>query len=207
MSVEVAFRISAWDTPLRVNPNRSGARFNEPGSPATQYLSLHPLGPWAQYIRFNELRDERRLAGCRLRLWAIRVDLSSALEITFSSAERHGLRPGDLVGESWGGCRRFAEALRGDAAAPKTIVVPSAALPGTREIVIFGERVAIPFDRQPLGHTDLPATIVAEGAAPPPGLTAYVCQRGEQHPGLAAWEEGRLYRPLDKPTFAGGAAG
>lgn len=206
MSVETAFRISAWDTPLRVNPNRTAARFNQAGSPATQYLCLHPLGPWAEYIRFNDLRDESHLAACRLRLWAIKVDLSSTLEITFSNAERYGLRPDELISENWDGCRQLAEVLRGDTAAPKTIVVPSAALPGTRNVVILGERVAIPFGWRALGPTDLPATVMAEASAAPRGITAHVCYRGDANPELEAWEEGRLYRPSDLQALAKGVA-
>lgn len=206
MSIEIAFRISAWDTPLRVNPNRTAARFNQAGSPATQYLCLHPLGPWAEYIRFNGLRDESHLAACRLRLWAIKVDLSSALEITFSNAERYGLRPDELIGENWDGCRQLAEVLRRDATAPKMIVVPSAALPGTRNIVLFGERATIPFDWRVLGPTDLPATVIAEASAAPQGVTAHVCYRGDSNPELKAWEEGQLYRLPDLRALMEGVA-
>jgi RES domain-containing protein len=198
LSVETAFRISAWDTPLRVNPNRTGARYNVAGSPATQYLCLHPLGPWAEYIRFNELRDEAELTDRRLRLWAVKVDLSSSLEITFSNAERYGLRCDELTGDDYGACRRFAETLRRDVSAPKTIIVPSAALPGTRNVVIFGERTAIPFNWQPLGPTDLPAAIVAEASGAPHDIASHVRYRGETDPELEAWEEGRRYRFEDR---------
>lgn len=199
MAVETAYRISAWDTPLRVNPNRTAARFNAAGSPATQYLCLHPLGPWAEYVRFQDLRDERELNAHRLRLWAIRVDLSGALEISFSNAERYGLLPYELTSDAYEACRRLADNVRGNSFTTKTIVVPSAALPGTRNVIIFGERIAIPFDWKPLGSVDLPTTILAERGGFPAGITSVTRYRGESNPELEAWEAGRRYR------FEGGA--
>jgi RES domain-containing protein len=198
LSVETTFRISAWDTPLRVNPNRTAARYNQAGSPATQYLCLHPLGPWAEYIRFNGLREAAELAARRLRLWAVKVDLSAALEISFANATRFGLDPEDLTGDDHSPCQRFADTLRDDSSAPKMIVVPSAALPGTRNVVIFGERAAIPFNWQPLGPTDLPAAIVAESSGAPRGIVSLVRYRGQPNPELEAWEAGRLYRIEDR---------
>jgi RES domain-containing protein len=194
LPVETAYRISAWDTPLRVNPNRTGGRFNAAGSPATQYLCLHPLGPWAEYLRFHNLRDERVLKAHRLRLWAIRVDLAEAVEINFSNADRYGLLRDELTSDSYEACRRFGDGLRRNSSAAESIVVPSAALPGTRNLIIFGERVAIPFDWEPLSSIDLPAAILAEGSSPPSGITSVVRYRGEPNPELEAWEVGRRYQ-------------
>jgi RES domain-containing protein len=194
LAVETAYRISAWDTPLRVNPNRTGARFNVSGSPATQYLCLHPLGPWAEYLRFHNLRDGNALGAHRLRLWAVRVDLTDALEITFATAERYGLLQDELTDDSYDACRRLADRLRHDASAPKQIVVPSAALPGTRNVIIFGERIGIPFDWPPLGSIDLPTDILADQCSPPTGITELVRYRGQPNPELVAWEEGRRFR-------------
>ena len=198
MAVDNAYRISAWDTPLLVNPNRTGARFNASGSPATQYLCLHPLGPWAEYLRFHDLRDESELRAHRLRLWAIRIDLADALEINFSNAERYGLLRDELTGDSYDACRRLADRLRHDASAPKQVIVPSAALPGTRNVIIFGERIGIPFDWSPLGPIDLPTDILAEDCSPPNGITAFVRYKGQPNPELGAWEEGRRFRFEDQ---------
>lgn len=122
--MEVLYRISNWDTPLRVNPNRTAGRYNDAGSQATQYMGLHPLGPWAEYLRSNELRDPGELAEHRLRIWAIRVDLSDAKRIDFTNADDFKVSAEDLVGEDHGPCRRLAERLRNDERAPKSIIVP-----------------------------------------------------------------------------------
>lgn len=191
----LAYRISSWDTPLRVNPNRSPGRYNHAEAPATQYLGLHPLGPWAEYLRTNELFEEERLAERRLRIWVLQVDLSDAIEIDFDNAPAYGLGPEDLVADDHEPCRRLAERLRLDVGAPSTIIVPSAALPGTRNVVIFGERVRIPYDWTPIDEGDLPACVIAERSRPPEGITSLVRYRGTEHAGLAAWRAGGQLGP------------
>lgn len=194
MAEETTFRISNWDTPLRVNPNRTAGRFNEAGSAPTQYLCLHPLTPWAEYLRSAELREAADLAERRLRIWAVKVDLSSATEISFDNASKFGLEPDDLVSDEHGACRLLAEELRRDPQGPRMIVVPSAALPGTRNIVIFGERVAIPYSWTPLGPVDLPACVIAERSRPPVGIESRVNFLGEPHAELDAWRAGLPFR-------------
>jgi hypothetical protein len=131
-------------------------------------------------------------------LWAIRVDLSEAIELNFSNAEHYGLLREDLTGENYEGCRRFADSLRENASASKALVVPSAALPGTRSLVLLGERIGIPFDWRPLGSIDLPTAILGEGSSPPPGIASLVRYRGDPDPELEAWEEGRRYQFKDR---------
>jgi RES domain-containing protein len=204
VAVEVAFRISNWDTPLRVNPNRTAGRYNEAGSPATQYLSLHPLAPWAEYLRSEGLKDADHLSERRLRIWALRVDLAGAKEIGFGEAADHGLEAADLVSDDHGPCRRLGERFREDPLGPETIVVPSAALPGTTNIVIFGERTQIPYSWEPIDSIDIPSCVIAERSQPPFGIHTVVRYRGESHRGLEEWSSGRAYRfpdlPRRKPT-------
>ncbi len=63
----VAYRFASWDTPLWINENRSEARFNRVGDPPTQYLCLHPLGPHAELLRSQGIRDAHELADVRMR--------------------------------------------------------------------------------------------------------------------------------------------
>lgn len=198
MAVAVAYRISDWDTPLRVNPNRTPGRYNHAESPATQYLGLHPLTPWAEYLRANNLRDSERLTERRLRIWILQLDLSDALEINFDNAGDYGLEAEDLVSDDHGPCQLLADRFRVDPMAPTTIVVPSAALPGSRNAVIFGERVRVPFDWAPIDDVDIPACVIAERSQPPQGIVGLVCYRGEEHLGLEAWAAGE---PLGPPGF------
>jgi len=191
--IETGFRISNWDTPLRVNPNRTAGRFNEAGAPATQYLGLHPLTPWAEYLRFHDIRRSETIDERRLRIWAVKVDLVDAVEIGYANAREFGLEPGDLVSDDHGPCRRFAERLRSDPSAPDTIIVPSAALPGTRNVVVFGERVPIPYSWRPLDRADLPACVIAERSHPPSNISSVVRFTGEPHAELEAWADGHRY--------------
>ena len=198
MSEAVAYRIASWDSPLRVNQNRSPGRFNDAGSPATQYFCLHPLGPWAEYLRANALGDPDRLTEHRLRIWALRIQLADVVRIDFRDAREFGMHdPWDLVADDHSGCRALAERLRVDPGAPKAICVPNAALPGTENVVIFGERVQIPYSWSPVSGVDIPACVVAERSEPPPGIVDLVRYAGDPHPAFEAWREGRAYRFAD----------
>jgi RES domain-containing protein len=197
LEIEIAYRISDWDTPLRVNPNRTAGRYNLADSPATQYFGLHPLTPWGEYLRTHDLRAPDQLPERRLRIWVIQVDLTDALTIDFENAEDYGLAAEDLVSEDHRPCQALAERFRWEPSEPRTIIVPSAALPGTSNVVVFGERVRIPFDRAPIEDVDVPASIIAERSQPPPNVATLVRYRGEDHAGLLAWQSGELFPPPD----------
>lgn len=198
MAPEVGFRISDWDTPLRPNPNRSPGRYNRAGSPPTQYICLHPLGPWAEYLRYHDLRRPEDAADRRLNVWALRVDLADAVEIDFENASQiFKVPPEDLVGDDYTVCQELADRLRVDAAAPKAIVVPSAALPGARNLVIFGPREAIPYLWAPIDAGDIPACIITKASQSPDGLLERVRFSGESHAELDAWLSGRRYEFQD----------
>lgn len=194
------FRISSWDTALRVNAHRSPGRFNRTGSPATQYISLHPLTPWAEYVRYHELTTPEEVAERRLRLYTIRVITEDISTLDFENASSFGLKPGDLVADDWTACQELADRLRDDDAAPKVLNVPSAALAGTRNIVILGERVAIPYLWTPVDDGDLPASVVAEHARPPEKLLELTRMRPEPHAELEAWSSGRRFEFEDLAT-------
>lgn len=197
MAIEVAYRISSWDTPLRVNPNRTAGRFNHAGSPPTQYFGLHPLTPWAEYLRFHALRDLEGLSARRLRIWALRVELADALEIGFGDAAGFGLEPENLVSADHGPCRRLGEQLRTDPSGRDTIVVPSAALPGTRNVVSFGQRAPLPYDVQPIDRIDVPCCAIAERSQPPDGIASLVRYGDDPHHALEAWAAGHRYQFRD----------
>lgn len=197
MSTAIGFRISSWKTPLYVNPPRRPGRFHAAGSPPTQYVCLHPLGPWAEYLRNGDLRNPEDIGDLRLNVWALKLDLSDALWLDFEAAERKTeepeMRPEDLVSDDHTACRQFADRLRSDSAAQKAIVVPNAALPGTRNLVIFGPRVQIPYGWDPVDYGDIPACAVTKASQPPEGLLERVRFREQPHAELDAWREGRRF--------------
>ena len=176
----VAYRLASYESPLRAVPSRRPARFHRETEPEpTHYLCLHPLGPWAELVRARDLREPEALAYVRERTWAVRVDLAGCLRVTLEDAAEHGISPGDLVGDDHEPCRRWAERLR--ATGVPGAIVPSAALPGTENIVLFGDRVAAPYLAPPLSPVDVPASLTAEGARPLDTLVPLVRLRGEPY--------------------------
>lgn len=195
---EVGFRIANWDTPLRPNPHRSPGRYNRAGSPPTQYVSLHPLTPWAEYLRSNDLRLPEQGAELQLNLWALRVDLSEAVAVGFENCfADFGIEPEGLVGDDHGECQALADRLRADSSMPKALVVPSAALPGTRNLVILEARQAIPFQWTPIDSGDIPACVLTKASRPPDGLLQKVRFAGDPHAEMEAWRDGRRHEFAD----------
>lgn len=188
------FRLASWDTPLRANPNRHAGRWNGPGAGATQYISLHPLGAWAEYLRWHGIRDWAQARELRLGIWALRLSTDEIVSVSFETAAEVGLQGDDLVSDDWSACQAAGDRLRADRSAPRVLRVPSAALPGTDNVVILEPRVGIPFSLDPLDSVDVPVTLAAAGARPPQALLAMVRQRGEKHAALEAWQCGVVYR-------------
>jgi RES domain len=189
----VAFRLASWRRPLRTEPSRVAGRFHRVTEESpTQYVCLHPLGPWAEFLRGAGLRAPEQLALVRHRTWALRLDLTGVVRIGFGAAADHGLRPGDLVSDDLRACHRLADRLR--AAGTPGAIVPSAALPGSDNVVLFGERAAAPYALEPLSRIDVPASLTADGGRPPLGVLDRVRRRGDPHAALEAWRAGESFR-------------
>ena len=196
------YRIAAWDTPLWVLPNRREGRYNSAGVDSTQYLALHPLTPWAELIRNEGLAEPDEIDALRPPIWAIRVLLAEPpLQITFDTAGDYGLTADDLVADDWGPCQRLAAGFRADPDGPRVFAAPSAALPGTRNLVLLEPKVAIPYLLTPLDDQDLPVSLIAEDGRAARGLDALIHHRDSTtgHAGLDAWrndEELLLEEPV-----------
>ena len=193
----VGFRVASWDTPLRANPNRLPGRFNHARSGATQYIALHPLATWAEYLRWHDLRDPAALREIRLGVWAIRIDVEGMLDIDFDNAHELGLSPEDLISDDWSACQAVSERLRSDPAATKLLRTPSAAFPGAHNVVILEPRVAVPYSFTPIDDVDTPVTLCAAGAHPPEALVELVRFRGEAHAGYEAWRGGEAFELIE----------
>jgi hypothetical protein len=188
----VCYRFAAYATPLRTVPAWQPARFSRGDEDdPTQYLALHPLGPLAELIRKAELRSIDQVRAISTRTWALEVPIDDLPEITFGTAERFGITAEQLVGDDYEPCQELAMALR---AQVEGVIVPSAALPGTRNVVLFGPRVAAPYLTRPVSAVDIPASITADGARPPASLRSVVRFAGERHAALDAWRNGIDFR-------------
>jgi RES domain len=194
------YRLASWRRPLRTEPSRVAGRFHRVTEESpTQYLCLHPLGPWAEFLRASDLRTAGQLSLVRHRTWAARLDLAELLRIGFEEARAYGLRPGDLVSDDLRACHRLADRLR--AVPAPGAIVPSAALPGTDNVVLFGERAAAPYLVEPLSAIDVPASVTADGGRPPLGLLEGVRRRGAPHAALEAWRADEPFR-FAEPSWA-----
>jgi hypothetical protein len=184
----ICYRFASFATPLRTVPAGQAARFNRGDEDdPTQYLSMHPLGPHAELMRNADLRTPEQVRAVRTRTWALELPLEGLSEIGFDTAREFGIGPHDLVADDRNACQELAARLRGRVPG---IIVPSAALPGTRNVVLFGTRVAAPYLTTPVSVIDIPSSITAQDARPPTSLLDVVRFVGDPHPALDAWERG-----------------
>lgn len=200
MAELVCYRAAAYRTPIRSRPHglESAGRFHDPGGPATQYFCLHPLGPWAEVIRHQGWADAEGAAEVRVAVWAVRVITDvEPLRIDFEAADRGGLphpiAPEELVGDDLGPCRELARDHRLDPGKPKLLRVPSAALPGTDNLVLLGARRGIEYLREPRRRTQLPYASTAVDGRSPRALFEHVRRPGRPHAGLEAWRRGEPF--------------
>ena len=187
----VAFRLANYETPLWAVENFAAGRYNAADEGFTQYLSLHPLTPWAEVLRSEDRRTRERALLMRYPLWALRVRLEEPpWALTFGTAPEVGLRPEELVADDPEPCRAAARRLR--AGGPSVFTAPSAALPGTTNLVVLEPRVLAPWEVVPLDVLDLPGALAAQVGRCPEGLWDLVHFRDAcaPHAGLDAWERG-----------------
>lgn len=186
----MAFRGISGVQPLWRRPNSFAGRFNTAERRATQYLCLHPAGPMAELVRHQPLAATD-LGAVTRNVFALRVRIA-LLTVTFANAAGLGIEPADLVGDDHGPCQAWVEGLLLDRPQLAGIRVPSAALPGTDNLVLFGPATAIGYDSVPRRPHYLPCAAVAMAGRPPAALLEAVHQvRADRpHPALAAWQRG-----------------
>ena len=171
----ICYRHSDYRTPLRTSfqAQQTSGRYHRGTEPEpTQYLCLHPLGPHAEAMRLLDTRTAVEARRLDLRTWAIHVPDDGLVEIPFSDA---------WVADDHAACQNLADTLRG--AGHAGAIVPSAALPGTKNVVLFGGRVAAPYELVDLHPFELRASITDEHGAALGSLVALVRFRGTPHPG------------------------
>lgn len=186
MNTRFAFRFANWDTPLWASPNRRAGRYGIAGD-TVQYWCLHPMGCWAEYVRFHSITNADEAAELRPRPWVARMPVPDEIpRLTFDNARDHGVDPEELVDDDWTACQRWGQANHQMGA----VIVPSAALPGTENLVVFGPRVRLRWESAPLGHQYVPTEVVADHAECMIDLLDHVRHRGDPHRGLEAWKRG-----------------
>jgi RES domain-containing protein len=198
----IAFRVANFETPLWNLPNPQAGRYNHRNSTPTQYLALHPLTPWAEVLRNSARTTAEQARGLRVAVWILRVSLElEPLELTYDNAADWGVDPQDLVADDQDPCRELAQRLRDDPDFPNILIAPSAALPGTRNLVLLEERVDIDYHREPIDIIDVPVALAAQDGHAAEGLWQLVHHRGATllHAEFEAWRNGDEYE-FDQPT-------
>ena len=175
-----------------MNENRWARRFNKPLMGPVQYWSLHPLTPWAEILRGQGMRTPDEAAEIRQRLWVARFEVD-ADHLTFDTAATFNLEPQQLIDDDFGACQELGE-RRLNLELPNAITVPSAALPGTKNLVVFGPLVRSPYSMEALSPDDVPASIAADHARPPESLLPLVRHVGDPHDEYLAWKSGEGFR-------------
>jgi RES domain-containing protein len=170
----ICYRNSHYLTPLRtLQAQTRPGRYHRGTEPEpTQYLSLHPLGPHAEAMRRLHARTRERARSLDLRTWALQVPEDGLVEIEFAE---------QWVADDWAACQDLGDVLRGSSAVGA--VVPSAALPGTWNVVLFGPRSALPYMMRPERQVDVPASITGDHGCGLETLVELVRFSGEPHPG------------------------
>jgi hypothetical protein len=199
LSVVVAYRHAAYDTPWWVMPSSRPGRFNRAfEAEATQYLSLHPLGPTAERLRHGLSGPDPALADqILINLFAGIVDDDRVQVITFDNCESFGITPDELVGSDYQPTQQLAGRIR--AAGATGLKAPSAALPGTDNLVLFGPRVSLPYLEVPVTADEWPTGHLSDGARPAREILGLVCWLGSPHLGLEHWKSTGDYPVLDDP--------
>jgi RES domain-containing protein len=175
----LVFRATTYDVPLWVSPNRRDGRWNRAGGGCTQYMCLDPEAPYAELMRCEDLRTEAEGKLLRTFLWQLRVDEGAVVDYsTFEQAEAAGFPAEALIDDDHERCRAEAEWLV--AHNVRGLLSPSAALPGSVSLTLFGARVEVAWATPARLASMVPVQRLAEGP-PPTGLVARTRFYGQPH--------------------------
>jgi len=136
----------------------------------------------------------------RVPLWAIRLKLAeNPTNLGFGDVDDYSLEPEALVSDDRGACRALAAALYGRGV--RSFLAPSAALPGTINLVVLEPAVVVDFDSEPFSADDWPTALAAQDGRCPQGLWDQVHYRGAgvPHRALEAWRKGDVF-VFDQPS-------
>jgi hypothetical protein len=103
---------------------------------------------------------------------------------TFELADAAGFTAQALVEDDYEQCQAEAQWLGGQGA--RGLLSPSAALPGSVNLTLFGARVYVPWNASPGLASAIPAQRLASGH-PPSGLTRRVRYFGQPEPLLSEY--------------------
>jgi hypothetical protein len=89
-----------------------------------------------------------------LNLWTAVVDIEAVTRVDFADCDQYGRTAAELVGDDYAPTQALADMVRASGAT--AIITPSAALPGTHNLILFGVRVLHPFLWEPRMPEEIP---------------------------------------------------
>jgi RES domain len=190
------FRHAAYDSPWWALPSPAAGRFHRAGEDIVQYLCLHPLGPAAEMLRHN-VGPDGDPDDVVLNLWTAVLDIDEVTRIDFDNCATYERTADEIVGDDFGPTQALADTVRSDGAG--AMIVPSAALPGTHNLILFGLRLLHPYLWEPLMREEIPTGHLTDGARVPAEVTAHVRWRGAPHRAVEQWNSTGAYDLFDDP--------
>jgi RES domain-containing protein len=182
------YRATTYDVPLWVNPNRRNGRWNIAYDGCTQYMCLDSEAPLAEMLRGEDLTTESMVKSYRVQLWQLRVAEGAIVDYsTFEKAEKAGFDADALVEDDHERCQ--AEAKRLKSLGARGLLSPSAALPGSVNLTLFGPRSPIAWNTTVKLASSIPTQRLSEGNAPA-GLVHRVRFYGRPHSALVDYRLG-----------------
>lgn len=176
----VAYRTTSYDVPLWVSPNRHSGRWNIAGETPTQYLALDAEAPFAEVLRNEDLRTEEAASHYSSTIWQMQIEEAMIVDYSsFALAEQAGFDPAALVDDDFERCQAEARRLSDEGA--RGVLSPSAALPGSINLTLFGPRVGVRWGTTAKLASAIPVQTVATGH-PPRGPTGRVRYFGQPDP-------------------------
>jgi len=177
-------------------PDQESGRWHRVGEGYAQYLSLAPLGAWAECARYHSLRSAAQAREMRRNLWLVFVRESRIADLsTFDHYEACGLDPAIAVHPDHTASQALGDALR--AAGFRGVLSPSAALPGVMNLTVFGERYeqVLVGDVAAWPNPDidawLPLQQVVEEGPVPVRLTTETVFRTKKHLAYREWMQAK----------------
>jgi hypothetical protein len=136
--------------------------------------------------------------GVVLNLRMAVIDLDDVTRIDFDDCADYGLTPDELVGDDYAPTRTLADVVRAGGAT--AMIVPSAALPGTDNLILFGVRVLNPYLSAPLSPEEVPTGHLSDAARSPEEVAKHVRWFGTPHNAAEQWKTTGSYQLFDDPT-------
>jgi RES domain-containing protein len=160
----VAFRATTYDTPLWVSPNSRPGRWSHPEEgTVAQYCALDVASAIAEMVRFENLRTIDEARELFVNVWEFRIDEGAVADYsTPALAEKQGFSWEPLISDSWGECQE--EGRRIMEIGGRGVLTPSAALPQSVSLTLFGPRTEIAWGAEPSLSIQIPARHILRGS-------------------------------------------